>query len=192
MVGPSGGEEMIARDVQNEAGSTTTGTGVAGETQRGTGGGSVQVVEFLLGREYFAIDLFDVREVVEYTHITHLPSAPEYIRGIIDLRGEITTIIDLKTTLHIADQGERDEKEKRIIVLDPQITGKKIGIMVDDVRSVSTFSRDQVDDAATVNGGNTHIIGIIKKKQAVRGRDETELIIWIDIRQILKEILAGR
>ncbi|HOT94783.1 MAG TPA: chemotaxis protein CheW [Methanoregulaceae archaeon] len=192
MVGPSGREEMIARDVQNEAGSTTTGTGVAGETQRGTGGGSVQVVEFLLGREYFAIDLFDVREVVEYTHITHLPSAPEYIRGIIDLRGEITTIIDLKTTLHIADQGERDEKEKRIIVLDPQITGKKIGIMVDDVRSVSTFSRDQVDDAATVNGGNTHIIGIIKKKQAVRGRDETELIIWIDIRQILKEILAGR
>lgn len=192
MVGPSGGEEMIARDVQNEAGSTTTGTGVAGETQRGTGGGSVQVVEFLLGREYFAIDLFDVREVVEYTHITHLPSAPEYIRGIIDLRGEITTIIDLKTTLHIADQGERDEKEKRIIVLDPQITGKKIGIMVDDVRSVSTFSRDQVDDAATVNGGNTHIIGIIKKKQAVRGRDETELIIWIDIRQILKDILVGR
>ncbi len=183
---------MIARDVRNEAEGMSGDAGTAGDMQRGAAGGPVQVVEFLLGREYFAIDLFDVREVVEYTHITHLPSAPEYIRGIIDLRGEITTIIDLKTTLHIDDLGERDEKEKRIIVLDPRITGKKIGIMVDDVRSVSTFGRDQVDDAATVNGGNTHIIGIIKKRQAVRGRDETELIIWIDIRQILKDILVSR
>jgi purine-binding chemotaxis protein CheW len=183
---------MIAQDVRGEIDPVNGEASESGGNQRRITGNSVQVVEFLLGREYFAIDLFDVREVVEYTHITHLPSAPEYIRGIIDLRGEITTIIDLKTTLHIEDGTERDEKEKRIIVLDPRITGKKIGIMVDDVRSVSTFGRDQVDDAATVNGGgNTHIIGIIKKKQNVRGREETELIIWIDIRQILKDILVS-
>lgn len=50
----------------------------------------IQVVEFILGNEHFAIDLFDVREVVEYTNITKLPNSPPYIKGIIDLRGEIT------------------------------------------------------------------------------------------------------
>ncbi|MDO8842066.1 chemotaxis protein CheW, partial [Methanocalculus sp.] len=49
--------------------------------------GSVQVVEFVLGDETFAIDLFDVREVVEYTRISALPNSPSYIKGIIDLRG---------------------------------------------------------------------------------------------------------
>jgi len=153
--------------------------------------GPVQLVEFLLGREYFAIDLFDVREVVEYTHITHLPSAPGHIRGIIDLRGEITTIIDLRTMLSIEDTGERDEKEKRIIVLDPRMTGRKIGIIVDDVRSVSTFDRDQVDNEASFDGGNSQILGIIRKRHVVKGREETELIIWIDIRKILHEMQIG-
>ena len=58
--------------------------------------GNIQIVEFVLGKESFAIDLFDVKEVVEYTTITKLPNVPAYIKGIIDLRGEITTIIDLK------------------------------------------------------------------------------------------------
>ena len=65
--------------------------------------GSIQIVQFILGKERFAIDLFDVKEVVEYTTITKLPNVPAYIKGIIDLRGEITTIIDLKHRLNITD-----------------------------------------------------------------------------------------
>ena len=57
---------------------------------------NIQVVEFLLGDEHFAVDLFEAREVVDYTRITHLPDTPPHIRDIIDVRGEITTIIDLK------------------------------------------------------------------------------------------------
>ena len=110
---------MIARDVREEAGSLNAGAEVASDVQRGVVGGPVQVVEFLLGREYFAIDLFDVREVVEYTHITHLPSAPEYIRGIIDLRGEITTIIDLKTTLKDANSASVAIKGERRRTINP-------------------------------------------------------------------------
>jgi purine-binding chemotaxis protein CheW len=62
---------------------------------------TIQVVEFVLGSEHFAIDLFDVKEVVEYTTITKLPNVPAYVKGIIDLRGEITMIIDLKHRLNI-------------------------------------------------------------------------------------------
>ena len=61
----------------------------------------VQVVEFILGDNKFAINLFDVREIVESIRITPLPHAASHIKGIINLRGEITTIIDLKSVLQI-------------------------------------------------------------------------------------------
>ena len=152
----------------------------------------VQVVEFLLGKEHFAIDLFDVKEVVEYTRITRLPNTPSYIKGIIDLRGEITTIIDLKEALAIAGTDVRTEENSRIIVLDDQITLSKTGIMVDDVLSVSTFQRSQVDSSlAALHKENTQIIGIIKKKIRIKDRDSTELIIWIDVKQLLKSLEQG-
>lgn len=161
----------------------------AGSAAVSGGTGPVQVVEFRLGQEHFAIDLFDVREVVEYTRITRLPNAPSHIRGIIDLRGEITTIIDIKDLLRIGGEGGAEETDSRIIVLDETITSHKTGIMVDDVLSVSTFTRDQVDPAAaSVSMGNNHIVGIIRKSGRVKDRDVTELVIWIDIRRILKEI----
>ena len=119
----------------------------AGKDQRGAKDkqDTIQVVEFLLGNERFAIDLFDVKEVVEYTTITKLPNHPEYVRGIIDLRGEITTIIDLKHRLNIRDSNENAIESSRIMVLDTEVMKSKIGILVDDVTSVSTFEGDQVD-----------------------------------------------
>jgi purine-binding chemotaxis protein CheW len=150
---------------------------------------NIQVVEFLLGDEHFAIDLFEVREVVEYTRITHLPDTPSHIRGIIDLRGEITTIIDLKNLMHIHGEKKTDELTSRIIVLDDRITKSKIGIMVDDVLSVSTFSRKEVDTtAASVNRERNNIIGIIRKKARIKDRDVNELIIWIDIQRLLRDV----
>ncbi len=77
--------------------------------------GNIQIVEFVLGKESFAIDLFDVKEVVEYTTITKLPNVPAYIKGIIDLRGEITTIIDLKHRLNITDSSQVAAESSRII-----------------------------------------------------------------------------
>jgi len=149
----------------------------------------IQVVEFLLGDEHFAVDLFEVREVVEYTRITHLPDTPPHIRGIIDLRGEITTIIDLKNLMHIHTEKKTDEATSRIIVLDDRITKSKIGIMVDDVLSVSTYSRKEVDtSAASVNREQNNIIGIIRKKIRIKDKDVNELIIWIDIQRLLKEV----
>ncbi len=149
----------------------------------------IQVVEFLLGDEHFAVDLFEVREVVEYTRITHLPDTPSHIRGIIDLRGEITTIIDLKNLMHIHGGENADESTSRIIVLDDRITRSKIGIMVDDVLSVSTFSRKEVDtSAALINRERNNIIGIIRKKIRVKDKDINELIIWIDIQRLLKDV----
>ena len=150
---------------------------------------TIQVVEFVLGDEHFAIDLFDVKEVVEYTTITKLPNVPGYVKGIIDLRGEITMIIDLKQRLNIPDEKSQSIESSRIIVLDDKIARSKIGILVDDVTSVSTFEGNQVDHtSASVSKEETSIIGIIKRKVKVKDKEINELIIWINIKQLLGDI----
>jgi|SRR5271157_1714139 len=151
--------------------------------------GEIQIVEFILGDEHFAMDLFDVKEVVEYTTITKLPNIRPYIRGIIDLRGEITTIIDLKQRLNINETSGGIKENSRIIVLDEKITNAKIGILVDDVTSVSTFSDDQVDrSSALIAKKDTAINGIIKRKLTDKDKKSNQLIIWIDIKQLLSDI----
>jgi purine-binding chemotaxis protein CheW len=154
--------------------------------------GKLQVVEFLLGKEHYAVDLFDVREVVEYTSITKLPNTPSYMRGIIDLRGEITTIIDLKERLNILEESDLPEENSRIIVLDEKITRAKTGIMVDDVLAVSTFERSDIDSTSASGAREDGaILGIIKKKIKEKDHERHELIIWIDIRHLLLDIGEG-
>ncbi|MDD1691216.1 MAG: chemotaxis protein CheW [Methanoregula sp.] len=150
---------------------------------------TIQVVEFVLGSEHFAIDLFDVKEVVEYTTITKLPNVPSYVRGIIDLRGEITMIIDLKHRLNITEESSTSLEASRIIVLDEKMAKSKISILVDDVTSVSTFEGNQVDyTSASVSKEDTSILGIIKRKIKVKEKEINELIIWIDIKKLLGDI----
>jgi purine-binding chemotaxis protein CheW len=154
---------------------------------------SFQVLEFLLGKEHFAIDLFDVREVVEYTTITKLPNTLPYMKGIIDLRGEITTIIDLKDRLHIPREQNQSDASGRFIVLDEKLTGAKTGILVDDVLAVSTFEKSDVDAASTAGAGDdAAILGIIKKRAKDKENTVHELVIWIDIRETLSQIEKKR
>ncbi|MFA7695488.1 MAG: chemotaxis protein CheW [Methanoregula sp.] len=149
---------------------------------------NIQVVEFVLGKELFAIDLFDVKEVVEYTTITKLPNVSSCVRGIIDLRGEITTIIDLRERLGIAEASSLPGESSRIIVLDNKITKSKTGILVDDVTSVSTFEEEQVDyTSAGVTDNDSVIRGIIKRKIRVKDKEKNELIIWINSIQLLSD-----
>lgn len=150
----------------------------------------IQVVEFLLGKEHYAIDLYDVKEVVDYTTITRLPNTPAYIKGIIDLRGEITTIVDLKERLNVIAEGHvLEDDNRRIIVLDEKLTGVKMGIIVDDVLSVSTFDQGDVDrSSASLYNDDTAITGIIRKKVRIHDKDVSDLIVWIGIRRILRDI----
>ena len=151
-----------------------------------------EVVVFTLEKEQFAVDLFDVKEVVEYTTITKIPNVASYIRGIMDLRGEITTIIDLRHRLSLKESSGELMENSRIIVLDSTVTAAKTGILVDDVTSVSTFESSQVDyTSGAMNAEDTAIRGIIKKKVKVQDRETSELIIWLDIRKLIENIDEG-
>jgi len=148
----------------------------------------VQVVEFILGEDKFAINLFDVREIVESFRITPLPHAPSYVKGIIDLRGEITTVIDLKTILKITLKNSVGLVDSRFIVLDDSVTHSKTGIIVDDVTSVLTIPVTDIDKTSHNGDDCEYILGIIKKASGDRDDTRKELIIWIDIKVLLKGI----
>jgi len=150
--------------------------------------GSMRVVEFILGNELFAIDLFDTREVINTTEITPLPNTPSFIKGIIDLRGVITTIIDLKEMMKITKEAG-DKKKSRIIVLDQGVSEKMIGVLVDDVLAVTTYADEDIDkDAHASQNSERDILGIIRKKTKTGDKDKSELIIWLDIKTMITKI----
>jgi purine-binding chemotaxis protein CheW len=149
-------------------------------------GDEIQVVEFILGDEKFAINLFDVREIVESFRITPIPHAAEHIKGIIDLRGEITTVIDLKSILNINVRNSTNHIDSRFIVLDNTVSHVKTGILVDDVTSVLTIPVNDIDLANQGGNNCSYILGIIKKSTGDKN-DRKELVIWIDIKELLKE-----
>ncbi|HOJ95457.1 MAG TPA: chemotaxis protein CheW [Methanospirillum sp.] len=152
------------------------------------GTGNLQVVEFILGNELFAIDLFDTREVINTTEITPLPNTPSFIKGIIDLRGVITTIIDLKEMMHITQEAD-GKKKARIIVLDASVSEKMIGVLVDDVLAVSTYTHEEIDrDTHASQKSDRDILGIIRKKTKTSDREKNDLIIWLDIRTMIHRV----
>ncbi|HWQ64663.1 MAG TPA: chemotaxis protein CheW [Methanospirillum sp.] len=149
----------------------------------------VQVVEFIIGEDKFAVNLFDVREIVEASKITPLPHAPSHVRGIIDLRGEITTIIDLRQLLRIKAAKDVSTADLRFIVMDDTVSSQKTGIVVDEVTSVLTVPVKDIDQAT--NGGaddGGHILGVIKKEVGERGESRKELVIWIDVRELISTV----
>ena len=125
--------------------------------------GAEQVVEFVIGDERFAVDLFDTREVITTPEVTPLPNAPVFITGMIDLRGVITTIIDLRDMMQITREST-GKKRSRVIVLDKTVSEKMIAILVDDVSSMTTYSKEDVDqEAHSSSESHRDILGVIRK-----------------------------
>ena len=162
-------------------------TQASGVTTNEHGNEEVQVVEFIIGDDKFAVNLFDVKEIVEASKITPLPHAPAYIRGIIDLRGEITTIVDLRKLLRITKSNSADTEELRFIVLDESVTDGKTGVVVDEVTSVLTVNVNDIDQHSHGAGDDSHILGVIKKDVGERGESKKELVIWIDMSGLIRE-----
>jgi len=150
---------------------------------------SVEVVEFILGGEHYALDIHLAREIVEMLQITPIPRAPHYISGVINLRGEITNIMNLNTMLGLVNQELRDNQ--KIIVLVPEaVSGSNIGIIVDDVIGVLQVAEADVEHlgeglASEVSG---FVKGIIKLNRDDADKKNTQLIIWIDVQKVIEEV----
>ncbi|AGB02663.1 chemotaxis protein CheW [Methanoregula formicica] len=152
---------------------------------------TIDIVEFELGGERYALDIQLAREIVEMIPITPIPRAPAYISGVINLRGEITNIMNLNTLLGLPDQEVRTNQ--KIIVLVPEATGgSNVGIIVDDVSSVIQVSESDVDKVGEGFGSDSSafVKGIIKMKTEEAVADtKKNLIIWIDMEKVIRDLV---
>ncbi|MFA5347126.1 MAG: chemotaxis protein CheW [Methanoregula sp.] len=149
----------------------------------------VEVVEFVLGGERYALDIQLAREIVEMIQITPIPRAPSYISGVINLRGEITNIMNLNTLLDLPHQEIRDNQ--KIIVLVPEaVSGSNVGIIVDDVIGVLQVAEAEIEHLGTgfASEVSGFVKGIIKVKRDESDKENTCLIIWIDMQKVVEDV----
>ncbi len=109
--------------------------------------GSLQYLTFALADDVFAMDIRMVREIIQFGAMTVVPLMPEFVRGVINLRGAVVPVIDL----HARFSGARSVVNKKtcIIIFDTVVDGEKVelGLMVDAVSEVIDMAPDQVEPA---------------------------------------------
>lgn len=142
----------------------------------------IQLVVFGLGREEFAVEVTQVREIIRMEEITRMPKSPPFVEGIINLRGQIIAVIDLARRLNLPS-GERSP-ETRIIVV--EAGDVKVGMIVDSVSEVLRVSAEAVEPnpALAADVSAAFLQGVVKH--------DNRLIILLDLARILSlEEMAG-
>jgi len=94
----------------------------------------LQVVSFTLGDEFFGAPITKIQEIIRYTNVVKIPRSPEFIEGIINLRGRVIPVIDMKTRFNMVKAGEKNSGSSRIIVA--EIGKARVGLTVDSVAKV--------------------------------------------------------
>jgi purine-binding chemotaxis protein CheW len=107
--------------------------------------GTAQYITFKLGDELFAINVAQVREVLEISQITRVPSAPEYMRGVVNVRGQATPVVDLRLRFGLAKSA--DTVHTRIIVMELELDGEAVvlGGIADSVHEVIEIEPGGID-----------------------------------------------
>lgn len=104
---------------------------------------SQQFLTFTVEREEYGVDIMTVREIKGWTETTRLPNAPEFMRGVINLRGLIIPIFDLRTRFH---RGVTEATSKHVIII-LAVGERNIGILVDTVSDILDVSVEQIKPA---------------------------------------------
>ena len=137
----------------------------------------LQWVTFTLESEVYGINVMQVQEVLRYTEIAPVPGAPLYVLGIINLRGNVVTVIDTRSRFGLESAEVTDNTRIVIIEADKQV----IGILVDKVSEVVYLRASEIDEAPNV--GNDESAKFI---QGVSNR-EGELLILVDLNKLLSD-----
>ncbi len=138
----------------------------------------VQLVSFNLGQEEFGIDILKVQEINRMVKITKVPQAPSYVEGVINLRGKVIPVIDLRRKFSLAES-EYDQNT-RIVVAD--VSGHVIGMVVDAVSEVLRIPRSTMEPPPEiVTGVDSEYISAVVKL-------EEKLLIFLDISKIAAEV----
>ncbi|MGH9563502.1 MAG: chemotaxis protein CheW [Terracidiphilus sp.] len=136
----------------------------------------LQVVGFRIGREMFGLPISIVREIVRVPEITAVPNAPDYIEGVINLRGRIIPIVDLRK--RFGQKSVETSKKNRIVVV--ELGSRAFGLIVNSASEVMRIPPSEIEEPNNVfqEGELDFVTGVGK----VKGR----LVILLDVSKILK------
>lgn len=112
-------------------------------------GNEIQLVVFKLGREEYGVSILQVQEIKRITEITRVPHSPDYIKGVMNLRGSVLPVIDLKKRLNLPPQDYTDDT--RIIII--KVEDITVGMIVDAVSEVTTIDQTNIEPPQAVVGG---------------------------------------
>ncbi len=135
-----------------------------------------QLVVFTIGDEEFGVDISQVREIVRVLQITYLPKAPEFIEGVVNLRGQVVAVIDLAKRLGISAK-QKGENTRIIIV---EFGESTVGMIVDSVSEVLRLSSENVEAVPALvitEIPEPYIWGVGKLKD--------RLLILLDLKRVL-------
>lgn len=135
----------------------------------------LQLVTFSIGEEEFGVNILKVQEIIRTMDITKVPRAPEFVEGVINLRGKVIPIIDLRNRFGLSSKPE--DKDTRIIVI--EINNIIVGFVVDAVSEVLRIPAGTVEPPPPVVAGvdSDYISGVGKLKE--------RLLIMLDLDRLL-------
>lgn len=105
-----------------------------------------QLVSFKVAEEEFAMDIMQVQEIVRLAKVTKVPHAPDFVEGVVNLRGNVLPVIDMRKRVHMATKDYNDATRVVVVVLN----GKKTGIIVDAVSEVMTVDKRNIEPAPEI------------------------------------------
>lgn len=135
----------------------------------------IQLVVFRLGREEYGVSILQVQEIKRMTDITRVPHTPDYIKGVINLRGSVLPVLDLRRRLNLPSNENTDDT-RIIIVKVEEIT---VGMIVDSVSEVTAISQENIESPNSVVGGvaANYLSGV--------GKQEDRLLILLNLAEII-------
>ncbi len=136
----------------------------------------IQLVIFRLAGEEFGLEISQVREIIRMQGVTPMPKAPDFIEGVINLRGQIIAVIDLAKRFGLS-QTKRTDKSRIVVV---EFTGNSIGLIVDEVPEVRRLSQEDIESTPEMLQSQIHsdfIKGV--------GKMGERLIILLDVDKTL-------
>jgi purine-binding chemotaxis protein CheW len=136
----------------------------------------LHIVGFQVGRETYGVPIASLHEIVRVTEITAVPDSPEYIEGVINLRGKIVSVVDLRKRFGV--KHVNNSKKNRILVVESH--GRLTGLIVDAASDVLKIPAEDVEPAPAVfrEGGLNCVTGLGKYKQ--------RLIVLLDMSKLLQ------
>ncbi len=142
----------------------------------------LQLVSFKIGDEEFGVDILKVQEINRMLEVTRVPNAPEFVDGVINLRGKVIPIIALRRRFGM----ERKESDKNTRIVVVELNGKIVGFVVDAVSEVLRIPRSVTEPPPPI------VAGIDADYITAVGKLEDRLLILLDLESVLSGVEKGK